>query len=752
MKTILPGFSLLSTICFLAVSVIPYSTFSQNIDYGKTYYNVTKGVTGGTVEPNDIIEIRATFVVKSGAIADSCGFFDVIPAGTIYVPGSLAVLTNEGKIYKTFTDAPNDDCGRIIGTSVRINLGFNPFDFPATAYRRGTVRAAHRPSFYGGTCIMIASYRVRVTAPYGTIINVGGGSATYKIRGVAGINTINFNTNRITIFQNSGICANSIGGNALGAEFNGTFGNGKFRNRGTSASVPASYTYQIFDANSPQDYNYGIANNTSVRANYTTSNAWPKPDVAPSHRVFGVWDIIGDHTGAVNPFLGNPAADTVVRNNGGYMLVINASYKTDSAFQHTISNLCPNTYYEISAWFRNICSKCGCDSTGKGATSTGYIPTAPGDSSGVYPSLTFDVNGSDYYSTGLIKYTGQWIKKGFTYLTGPTETSFVLTVKNNAPGGGGNDWAIDDISVATCTPNLDMKPSPTVSVCYGNNVNMYCDVRSYFANYQYYEWQKSTDGGASWTSTGIGGVGTPVLVSGQWQYTAYYPPFTADSGAHNAMYRIKVASSATNLNNASCSFSASSLIQVYVNNCMTLLDLKLTSFEGKNEKETAKLWWSVENQTNASMYVLEKSSDGLHFEPVTQFFADAGVSTATYDFTDPAQMQGTVFYRLKLIEGTKHSYSKTIPIYSETLKIALKNVKNPFNDYITFDLHSPSAKRSVVQLYDAFGRMVKQKDVQLSRGLNRVTFTQLDMLPSAGYVLRVETDGQILNERVIKTH
>src|SRR6188768_2878737 len=131
MKTTLPGFRLLATICFLVVSAIPYSALSQNIDYGKTYFNVTKGVTGGTVEPNDIIEVRATFVVKNAAIADSCGFFDAIPAGTVYIPGTLAVLTNEGKIYKTFTDAPADDCGRIVGSNITINLGFNTLDFPA---------------------------------------------------------------------------------------------------------------------------------------------------------------------------------------------------------------------------------------------------------------------------------------------------------------------------------------------------------------------------------------------------------------------------------------------------------------------------------------------------------------------------------------------------------------------------------------------------------------------------------------------
>ena len=69
------------------------------IDYGKSYLNITKGATGGTIEPGDILEVRATFVVGGSGVndyADSCAYFDVVPANTTYIPGSLAILTNEG--------------------------------------------------------------------------------------------------------------------------------------------------------------------------------------------------------------------------------------------------------------------------------------------------------------------------------------------------------------------------------------------------------------------------------------------------------------------------------------------------------------------------------------------------------------------------------------------------------------------------------------------------------------------------------
>ena len=415
---------------------------AQNIDFGKSYVNVTKGLNGGTVEPGDTLEIRASLVVRSGTY-DSCRYQDVVPTGTTFIPGTIRVLTNEGKIYKQFTDAAGDDCGWISGSTVTINLGYNTAAAPATAFRRGRVANTHKPSFYSSTCIMIASFRVKVTALLGSTISTGGGNMTYK-SGLTAVQTFTFPNNSVAVYTNYGICSNTVGVNAIGTEFNGTFGSGKPRNRGVSANVPVGYTYAKFTTGGPNDYFYGVANNTSTDVNYTTVNTWAYPDnTSPTHRVFSVWDIIGDHTGAANQFTGNPPADTVANSNAGYMLIINAAYRIDSAFQQTISNLCPNTYYEISCWMRNICPKCGCDSNGKGATNAAgppyYIPSAPNDSSGVQPNVTFDVDGVDYYTSGNIAYTGLWVKKGFTYLTGPAQTSFTIKFFNNAPGGGGND-------------------------------------------------------------------------------------------------------------------------------------------------------------------------------------------------------------------------------------------------------------------------------------------------------------------------
>ncbi|MBI3139871.1 MAG: T9SS type A sorting domain-containing protein [Sphingobacteriales bacterium] len=748
----------------LAVVLLPVTgeVCAQNIDFGKSYINVTKGLNGGTVETGDTLEIRASFVVRSGTY-DSCRYQDAVPAGTNFIPGTIRVLTNEGKIYKQLTDAYGDDPGWITGSNITIHLGYRTGASPATAFRRGRVANTHKPSFYGSTCIMVASFQVKVTALTGSNISTGGGNMTYK-SGLAAIQTYTFPANTLRVYTNFGICSNSIGVNSIGTEFNGTFGSGKPRNRGTSGNVPVGYTYNFFDVNSPQDYYYGIANNTSTRQNYTTSNAWPKPDnTSPTHRVFTVWDIIGDHTGAVNPVAGNSAADTVTNSNAGYMLVINAAYRIDSAFQQTISGLCPNTYYEISCWMRNICSKCGCDSNGKGASNAAgppyYIPTGPGDSSGVAPNLTFEIDGIDYYTSGNLMYNGNWVKKGFTFLTGPVQTSFTLKFFNNAPGGGGNDWALDDISVSTCSPNMSYSPSLTPAVCDSNALTIYDTVRSYFNNYVYYKWQRSTDGGASWTDvTAPAGPAVPVWNGTAWEYVTSYtvPPSQTLLANNGDLYRLVVATTVANLANASCNFTdVANIITLDVIDCGIPLAARLLSFNGQKENGYGVLKWTTTGEEEPLSFDIEKSADGIHFFPAgtVSSHRDYSGKEQEYLFTDPVRLNSHTYYRISMRNGQGQSIrSRIIRLSASDALLSFVSVINPFSGELQFEVAAEQNGKAEAELIDASGKTVRAKTFDLYGGVNHLQFEYTAVLAPGMYFLRVRTPDSAIQKAVLKTN
>lgn len=722
------------------------SASSPTVDYGKSYVNITKGSSGGTIEPGDILEIRATFVVKSNMAYD-VNFKDTIRANTTYQAGTLRTLTNEGKIYKQFTDAALDDPGTIAGGNIVINMGNG-----ANSALGGAVRNTARPTNFGSTCIILASYRVQVNpaTPYGTIINLGGGSISYRNQSGAAVNTISFPVVNAVVYQNYGICQNTVGSNGIISETGGTFGSGNLKDRGASSKVPINYTYFKFSNSDPQDYRYGVSNNSSSGgANYSIIQNDP---IAINH-VFNVWDIIGDHTGASNAFNGNPPADTTGGKTGGYMVVINAAFRTDTAFLDTVKNLCPNTYYEYSAWFRNICHICGADSNGTTPTQTGYIPTGTFDSSGVHPNLTFNINGYDYYTTGDMGYSGQWTKRGFTYLTGPSQTQMIISIRNNAPGGGGNDWAIDDIGVATCTPNLALTPSATtVSTCFGDTASLSASVTSYFNNYTEYIWERSSDGGLTWSSTGISGSGSPSLVSGQYTYTAPGPQVRGDSTTHNNIFRLRVASTTSNLTDPNCSFSGTRTIQVLVHNCMWVLRTEITAVNGQLRNSFASINWETANETTGTIYEIEKSTDGSNFVKIGTVNGRYPNSSGSYTFDDPNALTTTAFYRIRIKEDAVSHLSKAIVLSPGSIEFSIKNLVNPFSNAIQFDVVLPGSGDVILTVFDNYGNKVKTQTLhQASKGMNSVRIADVAGLATGFYTLRAEWQQQTVSKRIVKT-
>jgi len=747
-------------------------------EISRTYINVTKGNTGGTVNPGDTLEMRAILAISSKTL-DSLSFIDTLynTKGLRLVPGSLSWRTNEGKIYgngaSPFTDANDADPGGYytngLDTIIRINIGSG-----SSGTARGVLSSSSNPRA-GGGCLIMATYRVVVYAPYNTKINFKSGALTYRDQATGILTNANFTPNNLIVYESPGLCPNAVSAtNALGAESNGTFGTpgGSAplnRNRGTTPYIGTGYTYKLFSSTGgPNDNFYGITNNTSQ--NFTTTNTYSKPDVAPTHRVFNLWDITGDHTGATDPLKGNPACDTTLpisaTNPCGYMLVINSAYRADTAFTYTINNLCPNTYYELSAWFKNICSKCGADSLGRQATTTGpYVPTDIGDSSGVRPNIAFDVNGTDYFTTGDIKYAGvaqagpdslnRWVKRGFVYLTGPAESSFQLTLRNNAPGGGGNDWALDDISVATCLPNMQYSPSLNPNVCESNPITINDTVRSYFNNHTYYKWQNSTDGGSSWNDIpGTEGNGTPVYKGSAWEYVTSYvvPPTETTMANNNDKYRVIVATASSALSNTNCQFTDGvSIIDVNVIVCGPILNTDLLTFNGKMVNDFAQLSWTTSKEEVAIEFDIERSNDGINFIKVGSVNGHNNNNEINYyTFNDPTPLTKETIYRIMMKNNQYRKISRQIRLYKGAADFKLANVVNPFNNELLFDIVINENTKVDISLTDMYGKQVTHKSYPVYEGVNSLRLDNTDALPAGIYILQVKNKDKKLNKRIFK--
>src|SRR6185295_17580408 len=134
---------------------------------------------------------------------------------------------------------------------------------------------------------------------------------------------------------------------------------------------------------------------------------------------------------------------------------------------------------------------------------------------------------------------------------------------------------------ATCSPQVTVTPGPNPFVCDSNTVDVGAIISSYYDNYTYYKWEKSTDNGATWSSTGVtGGPITPTWSGSAWEYNVSYPTFIAYAADSGSQYRVVIASTVSNLSASSCSFSGGAKVTLTVDPCDFLLNVGILSFKG----------------------------------------------------------------------------------------------------------------------------------------------------------------------------
>jgi len=397
--------------------------------YQISYLNISRP-SGGPVVTGDILELRAVISVPSGTSITKLNYATSIPAGTSFLSGSIKVVTNEGVVVPAisntgnYTDGGGDDPGTIAGSNITINIGTGATSNTGTG--GGSVTGGStQPVFFSTASIFMPAYQVQVTAASGSTLSISG---AFRYKDASNANQTK-NLSASIFVSPAYTCSTSSPTNLLTAETNGSFGSGTTLNRAAASGNVSGFTFVSLNGSAPLDGQYSIVNNTSP-----TGYSGGSP--AGSDKVFTVWDVLGDHTGS-STGTGNPPP--APGTNQGYMLTVNATFAPGVVFNTTVSGLLTNSNYTLSFWVRNICGYCGNDP----ATGT------PNGTVGVKPNLAFDIGTNNYFSTGNIGYSGQWIKYSFTFNTGAA-TSLSFTLKNNAPGGGANDWVLDDLSITQC--------------------------------------------------------------------------------------------------------------------------------------------------------------------------------------------------------------------------------------------------------------------------------------------------------------
>ncbi len=243
------------------------------------------------------------------------------------------------------------------------------------------------------------------------------------------------------------LCNGSLGDPVV----NITFGTGNV----TPGSIAGFNTdYQYLSGSCPNDGQYTIASISPA----CYGGAW--------------WTLSSDHT--PNDVNGN-------------MMIVNASYNPGDFFVDTVSGLCNGVTYEFAAWLLNLVK----------------------DPGTIHPNITFSIETTtgtiiQQYQTGDVPTTSGpiWNQYGFFFAAPANSGRIVLRMRNNAPGGIGNDLVIDDITFRPCGPKVTATSSSgnnTIYTCsYDTTHYSFSGIASSGFNNINYQWQLSNDNGKTW--------------------------------------------------------------------------------------------------------------------------------------------------------------------------------------------------------------------------------------------------------------
>lgn len=311
------------------------------------------------------------------------------------------------------------------------------------------------------------------------------------------------------------------------------------------------------------------------------------------------------------------------------------------------------------------------------------------------------------------------------------QSNFQLAFKWNDLSGNGfgglNSFIVDDIVIKACpfegTLSSPDETSPYTWIPPTSNTTTTINVNGSHSC-AYYEWERSTDDGLTWT-----------VVAGATD-ASYVTPSDITV---TTLYRSRV-------------FFGSGCSGVYQDEAFEILlpedplPVELTNFTTTCKDNIAQIEWSTASETNSAVFVVQFSADGKSWEDVKTIKA-AGNSTSTrnYAVSGKRNQHGITYYRLvqKDFNGDQEIFGPISAFCdgSENNMIVYPNSNNG-----TFTVEISSDKTySDAQLYltDMTGKSIVTKQLYVSEGTTQFNIDDLN-LSNGIYFVKVQGEGMQL--------
>lgn len=173
------------------------------------------------------------------------------------------------------------------------------------------------------------------------------------------------------------------------------------------------------------------------------------------------------------------------------------------------------------------------------------------------------------------------------------------------------------------------------------------------------------------------------------------------------------------------------------------LPVELTSFDLMETAQVINIRWSTAQETDNAYFMVEKSSDGLQFEPLATVEAGNSTLPATYEIKDAQPFEGRNYYRLiqQDLDGTRNQLGmRTINFKGHGVHYII--APNPASDNsVTLLMSEGERKVESLQLLDPNGRVTRYEWSSIAAGGNSLELG-IANLPPGIYWLNIREENR----------
>jgi Secretion system C-terminal sorting domain len=174
-------------------------------------------------------------------------------------------------------------------------------------------------------------------------------------------------------------------------------------------------------------------------------------------------------------------------------------------------------------------------------------------------------------------------------------------------------------------------------------------------------------------------------------------------------------------------------------NC-TVLAVNFIDVTAVPDNGTVNVGWTVGEEVSTLNYVVERSTDGVHFsaigsEPLKG--ADGVDNAYQYPDNEASAVGGTLYYRIREVEtdGTFY-YSKIVSATLGAGASKLTAFPNPAQSFVTVSFSAMTAEAVSLRLFDVRGSRLWSKQIEAQAGQNTVNIDCVNTLPDGVYILQ----------------